>query len=128
MAMKKSEKAALYSAVVFPGAGLWWLKHYWRACVFIVPAGLSLIYITKCLWVIVTTLRDRILEGTLRLDIFDLTRSVEGISRAAEKLMQDNHYNLPFAEYILVAAWLCSIASSYFTGKKMELPEATKAS
>ena len=127
MALKKSERAALYSAIIFPGAGLWWLNHYWRACIFIIPAGLSLWYITKCLWLICVTLRDRIINQTLPLDIFDLNRSVEIISRAADKLIADNHFNLPFAEYLLVAAWLCSIASSYFAGKKIEQAEDGQA-
>jgi len=123
MAMTKSTKAALYSALVLPGAGLWWLKHYWRACVFLIPASLSLIYITKCLLLIINTIMLRMADGALMVDMFNLTQTTTLIGNLADQITENNHMHLGLAENLLMISWACSIVSSYFAGKKLEQTE-----
>jgi hypothetical protein len=121
--MKKSEKAALYSGVIFPGAGLWWLKQYWRACIFIVPCGLALIYICKSFYYVSHVLQERVLDGTMSIDIVDLHGTYKQVEQAAQQIMEAQHYHMEFAQYIIILSWIFSIVSSYFTGKKIELDE-----
>lgn len=121
--MKKSEKAALYSGVIFPGAGLWWLKKYWRACIFIIPCGLALIYILKCIFYVRHELQEQVLIGTLYIDITDPYGTYDHVKKAAYQIMETQHFHLDFAQYIIILSWIFSILSSYFAGKKMEEDE-----
>ena len=121
--MKKSEKAALYSGIIFPGAGLWWLKQYWRASVFIIPCGLAVIYICKGFFSVSHILQERMLDGTMSIDISNLDGAYNQVKQAAYQIMEAQHYHMEFAQYIIILSWIFSIVSSYFTGKKLELDE-----
>jgi hypothetical protein len=126
MAMTKAGKAALFSAIIFPGAGLWWLKHYKRACIFIIPAIIALWYLTSLLYNAILPAYTKMLrdieEGIRVLDI-----------NTVLKLTQEIHNNIAVvqsqlnaAQFIFIACWLCSIVSSYFVGKKIDLENSTK--
>lgn len=125
--MQKSTKAALLSALVFPGVGLWSLKYYWRACIFVIPAGIALWYITTCLSLIVNTLVEKVVNQTLAIDMFNLDRTAEIVSKLADHIIIEQHLHLHFAEIMLITCWLCSIAASYFVGKKIDLQEQQNA-
>lgn len=121
MAMNKATKAALFSALIFPGAGLWWLKHYWRACVFIIPGGLALWYITRNLYAIINQVMEKLVSQSLMIDPLNMDQTTAAITRLVDQIIAEQNLHLSFASNLLVACWLCSIASSYFVGKKMDL-------
>ena len=122
----KSTKAALYSAFIFPGAGLWWLKHYARACIFIIPTCLSLWYLTTKLYdgvaPVYAKLQLQAAEGLI--DISDMGAIYGKLSTEIHRSLAEQH--LGAVEAILVACWLCSIVSSYFVGKKLDLENTSK--
>jgi len=124
MSNPNANKAALYSAVIFPGAGLWWLKLYVRACIFIVPACLALIYIAKELYAAVepvySNLQRQAQEGLIGPSNF--VHIYTTLSTQIHASLAQSH--LGFVEAILVAAWVCSIISSYFAGKQLDLKAA----
>lgn len=124
--MSKAAKAALFSALIFPGAGLWWLKHYWRACIFIIPSGLILMQICRLLAQVIAPVYKKILrEAEIGLiDPFDLLGLYVRLYKDVFLALEPHQAQLDFAKYILIACWLCSILSSYFAGKKMELQGA----
>lgn len=111
--MKKSTKAALFSTLIFPGAGLLWLKLYLRAAIFMVPALAISYYIFKEAMKIAQTLADKITAGLIPLDVTRLLTEVNMMT-AQLKL------NLNDAIWLFIICWALSISSSYFAGKKLE--------
>lgn len=118
----KAVKAALFSAIIFPGAGLWWLKHYWRACVFIIPTGLILIYLSRMFWQLLAPIQNKLQRQVEMgaIDPFDLAGLYVRLYKELFLALEPHQAQLEFAKYTLIACWLCSIFSSYFAGKKIE--------
>lgn len=118
----KAAKAALLSAFVFPGLGLWWLKHYWRGCIFVIPSGLILIYLFRLLTQILAPIQQKLQRqvemGTI--DPFDLGGLYVRLYKELFLALEPHQAQLDFAKYTLIICWLCSILSSYFAGKKIE--------
>ena len=111
--MKKSTKAALFSALIFPGAGLLWLKLYLRAAIFMIPAvGISY-YIFREAMKIAHTLSDKITTGLIPLDASRLLTEVHIMTEQLK-------VNLSDATWLFIICWVLSISSSYFAGKKLE--------
>lgn len=119
--MKKSTKAALLSAFVFPGVGLWWLKRFTRACIFMVPAIIALTYITICLYAIAQALQLNMASGVIDIDPFNMERTMTQVQNFADDFIAKQHYHLDFARNILFASWILGIVSSYFVGKQIEM-------
>ncbi|MES2673996.1 MAG: hypothetical protein V4660_07120 [Pseudomonadota bacterium] len=108
--MQKSTKAALYSAFVFPGVGLFWLKQYGRGSIFFIPALIATLYIMNGLLLVSGELNAK---AALNPEIYlDVTFLVSAITSSIVK-------NIPYlvqAKWFFITAWLLSIASSYFVG------------
>ena len=111
--MKKSTKAALYSALLFPGVGLLLLKQYKRAAIFILPAALITFYILREAMNIAHILADKITSGILPMDIAIITAEVTRMEQQLKVQLSD-------AIWLLIICWALSIFSSYFVGKKLE--------
>lgn len=129
MTVKKSNKAALFSTIIFPGAGLWWLKHYGRASIFILPAILSLGFIIATLYNSIEPTYSNMLrdaeEGLLLVDMASLLIIAKKLHHDIYQNLATHQRQLNAAQCIFIASWLCSIISSYFVGKKMDLTEST---
>ena len=125
MAMNKASKAALFSAIIFPGAGLWWLKHYGRAGIFIVSAVASLGYIITTVYNSVAPIYNKMLRDAEEgLIVVDATNSSSMFIKLYQEMYQGmaaHQSELNAAQFIFIACWLCSIVSSYFVGKEMDL-------
>lgn len=125
--MKPSTKAVIYSAFIFPGAGLWSLGQRGRAAVFAIPAIVAVGYMLVGSWRIAQRIADQMAQeilatGQLSLDLgYILTQVREAVAQ---------HPGLRDAQWIFIAAWLLSIASSYAVGKlqdeKTFTPESTQ--
>jgi hypothetical protein len=111
--MQKSVQAALYSVLIFPGAGLYWLKCYWQAALFILPALAISIYIVRESLAIAHLLSDQIANSTLPLEVIALTRAIE-------QTMQQLTLSLSSATWLFMFCWVLSIAASYVAGKQQE--------
>ena len=129
MTVKKANKAALFSAVIFPGAGLWWLKHYGRASIFIVSAIGSLGYIVTALYNSIMPIYSKMLrdaeEGLIVVDVTNFSSIFTKLYQEMYQGVAAHQSQLNAAQFIFIACWLCSIASSYFVGKKVDLAEST---
>jgi hypothetical protein len=66
--MKPSIKAALISALVFPGLGHFVLKHRARGCWFLVPSVLAILFLVKVAAARADALLMQIESGKLALD------------------------------------------------------------
>ena len=116
--MKKSTKAALFSAVIFPGAGLYLLKHYVRASIFFVPALIAIIYIVNGINTVVQEVTAKASANP---------NALLDTSRLSNEILAGIASHMPFyhqATWLFVISWIISIVSSYFAGKRQELLDA----
>lgn len=112
--MKKSTKAALMSALLFPGMGHIYLKKY-------VP-GVSLICISLYAFYFYASksiekafeLTEKIRSGVIPLNVTGITEMVEQNTTAAEAHL------LNIATTALVICWLVGIIDSYRIGTRFK--------
>lgn len=113
--MKKSYKAALLSAFVFPGVGQLYLKTYWRglAIILCITAGLCYI-ISSAVSSAMTIIDDAVnkLQGG--------AANVQDISHLAGSAIvnTDPYYNALI--YITACIWIFAVIDAYLIGKKRD--------
>lgn len=107
--MKASTKAALISALVFPGLGHLVLRKGARGLLFIVPAALAVIYLLRSVLQLLDRLTDDINRGALALDPVAILERVHasGIDNAATNL----------ASLVCIVCWAGSIADAFWLGR-----------
>jgi hypothetical protein len=106
--MKKSMKAALWSGLVFPGAGHFVLKRYTRGMVLFVPTVLALIYVVNDMLQRAAAVAEKILSGAVATDVTAITALVA--AGGSESNLLD------LAGYVLLACWVGGIVDSYRIG------------
>lgn len=116
--MKKSTKAALYSGLIFPGAGLYLLKHYVRGSIFLLPALLAILYIIVGIFAVSRQVSAKIEQSPSFF--WDIGRLSSEISASIAIHIPLYHQAIS----LFVISWVISIISSYFAGKKQELDDA----
>jgi len=107
--MKASIKAALISALVFPGLGHLFLRRGARGLLFIVPALLAAGYLLRTTLALAATLVDEINSGTLQLDPLLIVERVHssGIDNPATNL----------AALVCIVCWIGSVADALWLGR-----------
>ena len=107
--MKPSIKAALISALVFPGLGHLVLRRAARGCFFMLPAALAVFYLLRRVLQLADTLLTEVNNGTLALDPVAILERVHaaGIDSPAATL----------ATWVCVLCWLGSIADALWLGR-----------
>lgn len=115
--MKPLTKAVLYSALVFPGLGLWSLGKRSRAMVFAIPALAALIYMLVESWKIAHRIAEQLSQeilatGQISLDISSILSQVRNAIAEASGL-QD-------AQWIFILSWILGIVSTYAVGRSLE--------
>ena len=112
--MRKSLKAALFSALLFPGSGHFLLRKQVRGALL---AGISIV----CLYVLVATaveiaqqISDGILSGRIPLDPVSISDEVSKRSAAGDTLRTG------IATYLLLACWLIGIVDSWRVGRLLD--------
>ena len=108
--MKASTKAALISALVFPGLGHLVLRKGARGLLFIVPAALAVIYLLRSVLQLLDRLMDDINRGALALDPVAILERVHasGIDNAATNL----------ASLVCIVCWAGSIVDALWLGRR----------
>jgi hypothetical protein len=109
--MKKSTKAALFSALVFPGAGHFYLKRY-------VPGSVIIGIAIACTYYIVSKAIDRayqivdqIESGAVQFDIVTITEMVSKQPTGSEADL------LNLATLLLGGIWVVGIIAAYLAGQ-----------
>lgn len=117
-----AKRAAILSATIFPGAGLFFLRHYMRGCIFALPATFVIIMLFKNLFTVAFQLNEQMAaeaaRGHFMPDITHMWNSLHGAIFASPYWQQ--------GKWVLLASWILSIISSYFAGKKIDLTKYTK--
>ncbi|WP_152600182.1 hypothetical protein [Cellvibrio mixtus] len=117
--MSHAARAAIASAFIFPGAGLFLLKHYVRGCIFALPATFIIVMMFKNLFSTAIAINEKLQEqaerGIFSFDVVAIFTQLHS-SIFATPYWQDG-------KWILLASWVLSISSSYFVGKKFDLQQ-----
>lgn len=109
--MKKPLKAALFSALIFPGAGQLLLKKYTSAFLFGVVAVIGLYLLLSNLMARVQEIVDKIQSGEVSPDLVTIIELVNEQSLTSAQ-------SLSPAFLLFMIAWLVSIIEAYRVGKK----------
>ncbi|HSC68798.1 MAG TPA: hypothetical protein VLC79_13955 [Cellvibrio sp.] len=114
--LSQAKRAAILSATIFPGAGLFFLRRYLRGCIFAVPALIIVAMLFKNLIVATVKLNQELAaeaeKGNLALDIAHMWGTLHG------SLFTSPYWDQ--GKWVLLASWLLSIVSSYFAGKQVD--------
>lgn len=111
MAIKKSTKAILWSAFIFPGTGHMLLKRY---IPFVVLAGIALSATLTIMHFVINQallITDKVLKGEVEPDIFVIRTLI------AEQQATNGSVIIDIASYALLAVWLISIIDCYRLAK-----------
>lgn len=110
--MKTSTKAALLSALVFPGTGHLYLKHFLPGVVLLGSSLAALAYIVANAVDSAMQIAEQIQRGDGPVDIAGVTELLSQHSAAA-----DGH-RLDVATIVLLVAWLFGIFDAYRVGRR----------
>lgn len=112
--MSHSIKAALLSALVFPGSGHLFLKQKAR--------GYAILLTTFfCLWVIISDAYNQALKVVQKMQAQGMVVDMDRVSELSEMAAQNNDdMTSSLAIFLLLVCWLISIIDSYRLGKIMD--------
>lgn len=110
--MDKAKKAALYSALLFPGWGQFYLKRYKRGLIFFLPVLMGTIALV---WSVV-----RIGSAIIQATPFKkgTVQPADIIWVSVDALKSVNISYLLIMLFLITALWILSIIDAYQLGKK----------
>jgi hypothetical protein len=107
--MDRSVKAALLSALVFPGVGQLFLKRPLRALIFLAPALLAAFYFSSAVLGPVFAIAHEISSGSMDFDPFLIQQRVE------QSRIDTGMLNV--AALVMVVAWVASTIDAWRLGR-----------
>jgi hypothetical protein len=107
--MNRSVKAALISALVFPGAGHLYLKRGARACLFLLPTLASVVVFLNDAMEQATVIAGQIMAGTM---------SPDPVAMAARLEQQGGSTLATVAAWVMVICWIGATVDAYLLGRK----------
>ena len=115
--MNKSTKAALLSALVFPGIGHLYLRSYTRGIILLAICTVALTDFIRRAWHEAELIRTQINAEINATGIIDLESLIAHATAAADRI---DHSPFTIATIVIVACWLIGIFDSYRIGKQFE--------
>ena len=117
--MKKSTKAVLLSALVFPGTGHLFLKKYLSGTLLIGAILVAFYFLVTKAVEKAQHIADLITSGEIQPDIASLTEMITKTPTGSEGQL------LSIASTTLIVAWLIGILDSYRVGRTQDLDDKT---
>lgn len=119
--MKKSIKASLISALVFPGAGHLFLKRYLTAACLASICTIALFLLISSAVENASVISDKILSGAIQPEITVI------VSEIKKQVSTGRTQNTEYATTVILLVWLIAIIDAYRVGRLLErtLPERT---
>lgn len=111
--MNLSNKAALLSALVFPGAGHFKLKKYIPGAVLACASFAALYLIIADMLKRASEIADKILSGEVSLDEAAISQLISGQTGVESQ-------QLDVAWAVLIVSWLIGIVDSYRCGRAQD--------
>ena len=121
--MKKSVKAVLWSAFVFPGAGHFVVRFYARGITLLGATIAALYYIVH------VTLASGLVDKANDLVYKMLSGEVPADSATAERLLDvgPDPIGVQIASWLILACWIAGIVDSYRIGLQLDRAAAKPA-
>jgi len=119
--MEKATKAALFSALLFPGWGQIYLKRYKRGLVFMLPVLAGALVL---LWVVVQVSVASVQQATFKKGSVQLANVIQV---AADALKAVDLFYFLLMLLLIAVLWVLSIIDAYQLGKKMMTVPTTDA-
>ncbi|MDN4500859.1 hypothetical protein QX776_00445 [Alteromonadaceae bacterium BrNp21-10] len=110
--MKKTTKAVLFSALVFPGSGHFILGRMKTAWVLLITSLVAIFNLGSTLLATAQTIADKIIAG-------EISPTIEAISRMVEQQPVDTSSQL--MSMIILVCWVIGIIDSYRCGRPNEV-------
>ena len=117
--MKRSYKAALFSALIFPGSGHFLLKQYTLGFLFAGTASGCLCVLVFRAVAIAQTISNQMLSGEIPLDIASISSEISIQSEAAGST------TVTIATWALIFCWFASTADAFRLGRQRDQAEQT---
>tara|TARA_R110001592_G_C13192743_1_gene753280 strand:- start:29401 stop:29751 length:351 start_codon:yes stop_codon:yes gene_type:complete len=111
--LKKSTKAVLLSALVFPGLGHLYLKRWVAGVVLSGGAAFAIYYISSIAMTIVLDVSHKIETGTIPADIATISEVVSQQFSSTEQATN-------LASITLLVCWVLGIMGSWWQGRAQE--------
>jgi hypothetical protein len=115
-AMNKSTKAALLSALVFPGVGHFSLRRHWRGMLFFLPALTSLLFQIYYVFTEASVVVSQVESSPEPFDISALSILASGLESGNQLFLMN------FSSWVLLVCWLAGMIDAYQLGN---IPEKT---
>ena len=112
--MKQSYKAALLSALVYPGSGHFLLKRHWTGAILAATTTACLVALILRALEIARTISDRLLNGELAPDIDRILAEVSAQSAAADS------YTVTISVWLLLACWIGGSIDAFRLGRRAD--------
>jgi TM2 domain-containing membrane protein YozV len=119
--MNPAIKAALFSALLFPGWGQIYLKKYKRGILIMLPVVAGIVFLT---WAIVQVAITVIKAAPFKKGTVDFS-AVVNLTVSSIKAL--NFYYLLLSFLLIIFFWVFSIIDSYLLGKKASIKVTTGA-
>ena len=116
--MSKSIQAVLLSALVFPGAGHFFLKKHVLGCVLAVISGICLYLLLSTVFGISSEINTKIQTGEM---VFD-TQVINDTVR--EKLTGGGYEYLGTSALIFIICWIIGVIDSFKAGRLQDKSDA----
>lgn len=104
--MKKSVKALLWSGLVVPGAGHFFLKRYATGMALLVPTIFSLAFLIYDVLQKATAIAEKIVSGAVSADATTIAALVSGSATGSNEI----------AGYVILVCWVAGMVDSYRIG------------
>ena len=108
--MKRSYKAALLSALVFPGVGHFVLQRAGRGCLFIAPTALAMVYVARQVLARANAIVDQVNSGALPFDPQLIADRLSAAPGSEGPLMTA-------AVTVCLLCWVGSVADALWLGR-----------
>ncbi len=109
--MERSSKAALLSALVFPGVGQWWLGLRLRALLFAVPTLAGVWVFVAHAWELAMSINAEISSGRVELDPVAIAAQVHQQAAASSGASD-------IAAAVMIVCWAGAAIDAYLQGRK----------
>ncbi len=115
--MKRSTKAILLSALVFPGAGHFYLKRWVEGAVLTGAAAWAL-------YVIISVVLNTALDIAGKIESGEVAADTAVISQLITQQLQATEGSTNLATMVLIGCWFIGILGSYWQGREKQTPDA----
>lgn len=113
--MKNSVKGALLSALVLPGAGQLWLKHYFRGFALIATVSVAFALVALKAFRQALSILEQIETSGGAVDLVAIIYSASHSSALSDGFMS--------ASTLMVVCWIVAIVDAYLVGNRKDLAE-----